>query len=140
MPNEREINPPCEVCETETLGGYCDDNAGWNQCPECGHRQNVRLVRYGRTEGTFRDRTGRTVTNPPSHQWQGDDLGHNCAKCGPSSTWLCDFWAHLIPLHEDDPAAHALGFHDDDCLGPQEEFHGLCGQSAVVRHLAAGLH
>lgn len=90
---------------------------------------------------SIRDRLGRVVTDAPDHQWAGDDHGHDCIECGPDGPWRCDFWAHWIPLYEDDPVAHRLDLPGHaDCAGPQERFHGLCGGSKVCQHLAGGTY
>lgn len=41
MPTERKVNPPCEMCSTETLQ-HSDHSGGWDECPACHWMQNIR--------------------------------------------------------------------------------------------------
>lgn len=66
MSVSRQINPPCESCGTETL--LCSDHSGgWEECPSCGHMQNVR-----RTPGGEPGRLTRS-TAPETEQGDSED-------------------------------------------------------------------
>jgi hypothetical protein len=38
---ERKINPPCQICGVE-VDELSNPDRGWEQCPNCGHQQNIR--------------------------------------------------------------------------------------------------
>lgn len=40
MSTMRAVNPPCEKCGQETLH-HSNDKGSWNECPDCGHRQQL---------------------------------------------------------------------------------------------------
>lgn len=54
MGTDRQINSQCHRCSAETLHAS-DLSGGWNECPRCGHMQDIRRT-PGFGEGLLSDR------------------------------------------------------------------------------------